>query len=552
MLNALMTKATLIAFICSVPFSAHAMADAPKSINIPAGELLPALESFSKQAAVELVYQPAQLKSYRTGGARGIYTPEAAIRILLKGTPLELRTDLSGAMLIAPPHAKTTSDSSSSTKNDEAKEGKKSSSDTFRLAQVDQGSSAGAPTVEKKNERATENRPVALEEVVVTAQKRSENLMDVPASLTALSAATLEAQGVTNFSDYMTLVPSLSDFSEGAEGHAAIILRGLNTGYYQFSNTVGYYIDDIPFSATSPLSYGEYLALDPDLTDIDPLEVLKGPQGTLYGASTLGGLIKVVAKQADLNSNGAEVRLDGSTIDRGGSGYGMAGVVNVALIPGELALRVSGFDRDTPGYMTNVELGTTQRNVSRKEGGRISLRWAPSENLDIKVSAFLQSLFVHGWKDQGLQAGAVAVLCADLRRPEVPRSPQPTVLQPDACSMRGRLHCGTAATAGSGEARSAAGEKGSDELGATEPVSTSGSEIIAPVVASRAECAIHSCGVLVSSVQFPAEAEFAREPLESAVVAASNRMTVCESGALQSRAACTAAPACGASNASKN
>src|SRR5882762_1949973 len=153
MLKTLMIKGTLIAFVCSVSFSAHAVAQSPRPINIPAGELVTALETLSKQAAVELVYQPAQLKSFRTGGVRGTYTPEAAIRILLKGTPLELRTDPSGAMLIAPPRANTTSDNSSTSGSDEAKEGKKSSSEEFRMAQVDQAQTSSPSTVEDQGEQ---------------------------------------------------------------------------------------------------------------------------------------------------------------------------------------------------------------------------------------------------------------------------------------------------------------------------------------------------------------------------------------------------------------
>src|ERR1700677_2937371 len=236
-----------------------------------------------------------------------------------------------------------------------------------------------------------------LEEIVVTASKREEKPANVPASLTALSAEDLSTQGVTDFSDYMTLVPSMADFSGGSEGHGAIILRGLNTGYYQTSNTVGYYIDDIPFSATSPLSVGALLTLDPDLSDIDHLEVLKGPQATLYGASTLGGLIKVVTKSPDLNSDGGQIELEGTTIDGGASGYSLVGVANLALIPGTLAVRASVFDRDIPGYMTNVELDDHDRGVSRKEGGKISIRWQPTDALDIRLTAFTQDLQVNGW-----------------------------------------------------------------------------------------------------------------------------------------------------------
>ena len=246
-------------------------------------------------------------------------------------------------------------------------------------------------------QQPTEAASGTLQEVVVTASKRTQNSQDVPASLTALSSAELATQGVTGFNDYMTLVPSLADFSGGSEGHGAIILRGLNTGYYQTSNTVGYYIDDIPFSATSPLSVGALLTLDPDLSDIDHLEVLKGPQATLYGASTLGGLIKVVTNRPDPNAYSGDVQLGGSTVDGGGSGYDMVGVANIPLIDGSLALRMSGFDRDIPGYMTDVALGTHDRAMSRRQGGRIALRWVVAPNLDIQINTFLQSLYEGGW-----------------------------------------------------------------------------------------------------------------------------------------------------------
>ena len=266
----------------------------------------------------------------------------------------------------------------------------------------------GNPVSSQAQQTASVSGRGGLEEILVTASKKEERLQEVPASLTALSADALDTQGVVDFSDYMTLVPSLADFSGGSEGHGTVILRGLNTGYYQTSNTVGYYIDDVPFSATSPLSVGTTLTLDPDLADIDHLEVLKGPQATLYGASTLGGLIKVMTKSPDLTSYSGEMRLDGSTIHGGGSGYALVGIANMPLIADQLALRISGFDRDIPGYMTNVTLDSKDRDVSRRQGGRISLRWVPASGLEIKLSAFLQSLRVSGWNYESVNLETLA------------------------------------------------------------------------------------------------------------------------------------------------
>jgi outer membrane receptor protein involved in Fe transport len=395
----------------AVPVSAQALTQSYQ-LNIPRQPLDSALKDLAQQTGLQIArFSDSPGGSALVGPVTGEMTVAQALTSLLVKSGLTYRMVNDRTIAVVSPgsetaapsfltHASSADQASPNTSdNDNAKEGKNSSSEQFRVAQLDQGQTAGSGSVggQVSKSQFSAKKPTELEEVIVTAEKRSENVMNVPASLTVLSAANLQNQGVVNFSEYMTLVTSLSDFNAGAEGHGAIILRALNTGYFQYSNTVGYYIDDTPFSATSPLSYGTLLTLDPDLTDIDHLEVLKGPQATLYGASTLGGLIKVVTKQPDLNSDSGEARLDGSTIDGGGSGYGMVGIANVVLIPGELALRVSGFDRDNPGYMTNVQLGTKDRNVSRKEGGRISLRWVPTENLDIRVSALLQSLFVDGW-----------------------------------------------------------------------------------------------------------------------------------------------------------
>src|ERR1700722_4883877 len=155
MLKSMTFRSTLAAVACAISLSAHAMADTPKAIDVPAGELIAALESLAKQAAVELVYQPGQLRSFRTKGVRGTYEPKDAVRILLKGMPLELRTDPSGAMVIAPARAERAPQTSSAEGNsgvDNPKEVKKSPSSSFRLAQAPRAASDGDSSVEKSKE----------------------------------------------------------------------------------------------------------------------------------------------------------------------------------------------------------------------------------------------------------------------------------------------------------------------------------------------------------------------------------------------------------------
>lgn len=252
-----------------------------------------------------------------------------------------------------------------------------------------------------------------LEEVIVQAAKRTENLQTVPVSVTALSSATLETQGIANFSDYLGLVPGLANDSGGADGHGNTILRGLNTGYYSTSPTVGFYVDDTPYSPSSSASAGTILNPGLGLVDVDHIEVLKGPQGTLYGASTLGGLIKLVTTPPDLNSTGGSLRTDGSSVTGGGLGFGLEGILNVPIIPGSLAVRVSAFDRETPGYMTNTTLNTTDRGAGRKQGGRITFRWVPQENLDIHLSAFLQDLRINGWNNEFINLQTLAPIAGN-------------------------------------------------------------------------------------------------------------------------------------------
>jgi len=257
------------------------------------------------------------------------------------------------------------------------KGGKKSSSDAFRVAQVDRGAHQGSAPL-SSNPQPSASNPVALQEVIVTAQKRSEKLTEVPASVTALSAESLQRQGVVSFSDYMTLVPSLADFSWGAEGHGAVILRALNTGYYQFR---------IPWATTSmtPVQCDQPAELRniPDAGSgserYRPFGgSARGLRARCMVQATLGGLIKVVTKKPDLTANGSALQLEGSTVDGGGRGYGLAGNGNLVILPGELALRVSAFDREAPGYMRNPTLQYA-RPQPQSQGGWANLTSLASE-----------------------------------------------------------------------------------------------------------------------------------------------------------------------------
>src|ERR1700761_605020 len=177
------------------------------------------------------------------------------------------------------------------------------------------GTSAMAQSAVKIGTRADSD---SLVEITVTATKRDESIQMVPTAVTALTGEELARQGLVQFTDYMGLVPGLAQNNTGAAGHGLVILRGLSTGAQQTAATVSFIVDDIPFTANESLAISSLLTPDPDLTDVQRIEILKGPQGTLYGASALGGLIKIVSNPPTADEVSGEVHAGYESVDHGG------------------------------------------------------------------------------------------------------------------------------------------------------------------------------------------------------------------------------------------
>src|ERR1041384_5912673 len=174
------------------------------------------------------------------------------------------------------------------------------------------------------------------EAIIVTAPKREQVLLDVPQSVTVIGGDTLERQQATNFQDYLSLIPGFS-INGSTAGVTRVTLRGTNTG--GVSSTVAIFMDDVPFGSSTGLANGSILSGDFDPFDLNRLEVLRGPQGTLYGASSFGGVLRYITNAPKLNR--IEVRAQGGIEDtaHGGLGYNAAGVINVPL-GNKAALRV--------------------------------------------------------------------------------------------------------------------------------------------------------------------------------------------------------------------
>ncbi len=250
--------------------------------------------------------------------------------------------------------------------------------------------SPGAALAQESTDAETASQDA--NDIVVTASKREERLQDVPTAITAVTGEAIEAMGVTSFRDYASLIPGLTQRDTGSPGLGTIILRGLNSGPQQTSNTAGYYIDDTPFSASGYLAVSGLMTPEPELAEIERIEVLKGPQGTLYGAGSLGGLIRVVTKKPDPSRLYGTVRGEVSDVDGGEMGFLLRGTINVPVAADTVAISATGYYRRLPGFVDNVTTGTRNVNRSNVSGGRIALFAEPAPDLKINISGQYQDI----------------------------------------------------------------------------------------------------------------------------------------------------------------
>lgn len=241
-----------------------------------------------------------------------------------------------------------------------------------------------------------------LQEVVVTATLRKESAQTVPASLTVLSGAQLNNLGITNINGVAALVPGLQ-LTELEPGYDIEVLRGISTGIQTVGATVATYFDDTPTTAASLSGSGALLTPDPDLFDVQRIEVLEGPQGTLFGASSEGGLIHYVFNQPNLEKFGGKAQVGVEGIPGHGTGNSGHLVLNLPLIKDVLAVRLSGFRIKNPGFIDNVYRHESNVNASVSEGGRVAILWTPLDHLQARLTSYYEDLTGSGLPAEEVQ-----------------------------------------------------------------------------------------------------------------------------------------------------
>ena len=228
-------------------------------------------------------------------------------------------------------------------------------------------------------------------EIIVTATRKSEALSKVPISVSAFSAETLDKRGVRDFADVIRQTPGV--VFEQTNTTTNIAIRGINSTVG--ASTTGIYIDDTPIQVRA-LGYSGGNVY-PLIFDLERIEVLRGPQGTLFGAGSEGGTIRFISPQPDATKTTGRVRAEVASTAHGGASYEMGGAIGLPIIKDQLALRASAYYRRDGGWIDRVRFedkSVLDKNANRIDSfaGRVALAWTPTPELTITPSVVFQKI----------------------------------------------------------------------------------------------------------------------------------------------------------------
>jgi iron complex outermembrane receptor protein len=356
----------LLSFMLCPPTHAADRLDRESQFDIPAQAMSSALVQFAKQAEVQLITASVDLGKLSSPGAVGELRARRALERVLEGSGLTYSLVGANTVAISMVQKASIEGRAGSTTNVEA------------------------PIPDPRSDSNKEG----LAEIIVTAQKRSERLQDVPVPVTAISADTLVSNNELRLQDYYSKVPGLNLELDGTTGVPTLSMRGITTGG-QTNPTVGVTVDDVPYGSSTFIG-GGFVSPDIDTSDLARVEVLRGPQGALYGVSSIGGLLKYVTLDPSTNAVSGFVQAGTSDVSHGAQpGYSVRGAVNVPL-GGTFAVRASVFTRLDPGFVDNIQTGQNGINWATTDGAHLSGLWRPSQDFSIKLSALLQENNLHG------------------------------------------------------------------------------------------------------------------------------------------------------------
>jgi iron complex outermembrane recepter protein len=219
-----------------------------------------------------------------------------------------------------------------------------------------------------------------MEEIIVTATRRSMRLQDVPLSISAFSQEQLTEKGIVDYQGLAYNTPG-TVLNRASANFNNFSVRGIATNGYNanLQSTVAIYIDELPIS-----SNGNSTILDPNLFDVERIEFLRGPQGTLFGSNSLAGAVRIINKNPDLNEFDSSALVDLGMTGSDSFRQRYNAMVNLPLSDDKLALRLVGFYRNEEGYVDNIGTGVKNSNTLVDYGGRAILLWEPTDKLYVR------------------------------------------------------------------------------------------------------------------------------------------------------------------------
>lgn len=250
---------------------------------------------------------------------------------------------------------------------------------------------SGAVLAADAEHSASTAQPTVLEEIIVTANKRSEDIQSSAMAISAISGEDIQKQSSDLLAQLAASVPGLA-VTNGGQGQTRFAMRGLSTSGNNFltQSPVGFYVDETAVTLANVGFAGQF---DPSFFDLARIEVLRGPQGTLYGAGSLGGAIRLITNQPDASKAEARMRASVADVADGSPNYGADAMLNLPLVEGKLAWRTSASFKNLGGF---VDLTTpdgkrfSDTNRQHTTDVRTALKWQPLDSLTVTPSFFYQ------------------------------------------------------------------------------------------------------------------------------------------------------------------
>ena len=238
---------------------------------------------------------------------------------------------------------------------------------------------AAIGTIALMSSQVYANESSALDEIIVTAQKREQSLLDIPFAISAFGEEEIKARGAKDIKDLQYSIPGLS-ITNNMPGQDRVQIRGASAGVGIGLPTVGRYLDEVSVSSDQAQR-----ALDVPLLDIGRVEVLRGPQGTLYGAGSIGGTIKLISNAPDLNETSGTLGVGFSSIDDGSNGNEFNSVLNLPIIEGKLAMRIAMSSEDIGGWIDNTATGQSDYNEAERDFIRTKILFQPNDSFNASL-----------------------------------------------------------------------------------------------------------------------------------------------------------------------